>query len=79
VQKYFTDANFNLMDKLTAFAGDRGHTVGELAIAWLLGQPQVCCVISGATTPEQVAENAATAGWALKPEELKEIRGWLES
>jgi len=78
VQKYFTDANFNVMDKLTAFAAERGHTVGELAIAWLLGQPQVCCVISGATTPEQVTANAATAGWALTAEELKEIRGWLE-
>ncbi len=52
--------------------------MGELAVAWLLNQPQVCSVISGATKPEQVSANAAASGWTLTPEELAEIRGWLE-
>ena len=78
VQKYLTDANFDILDKLRAFARARGRTMGELAIAWLLSQPQVCSVISGATRPEQVTANAAASGWALSPDELAEIRGWLE-
>ncbi len=78
VQKYLADANFGILDPLRAFAQARGHTVGELAVAWLLAQPQVCSVISGATRPEQVTANAAAAGWTLTPEELAEVRGILE-
>ena len=78
VQKYLADANFDVLDKLQAFAQAHDHTVGELAVAWLLVQPQVCSVISGATSPEQATANAAAAGWALTPEELAEVRGILE-
>jgi aryl-alcohol dehydrogenase-like predicted oxidoreductase len=79
VQKYLNPQNFDILDKLRAFAEARGRTVGELAVAWLLNQPQVCSVISGATKPEQVSANAAASGWTLTPEELAEIRGCLES
>ena len=77
VQKYLADANFDILDKLRAFAEARDRSMGELAVAWLLAQPQVCSVISGATSPEQVAANAAAAGWTLTPEELAEVRGIL--
>jgi aryl-alcohol dehydrogenase-like predicted oxidoreductase len=78
VQKYLTDANFDILDKLRAFADARGHPMSELAHAWLLNQPQVCSVISGATHPEQVEANAKAAGWALTTDELAEMRSWLE-
>ena len=52
---------------------ERGHTLLELAFAWLLGQPVVSSVIAGATSPEQVAANAATAGWRLTSEEVAEV------
>jgi aryl-alcohol dehydrogenase-like predicted oxidoreductase len=77
VQKYLKESNFDIVDRLRAFAEARGHTVGELAMAWLLHQPQVCSVIAGATSPEQVTANAAS-GWALSLDELAEIRGVLE-
>jgi aryl-alcohol dehydrogenase-like predicted oxidoreductase len=79
VQKYLTEANFDILEKLEAFAAARGHTTGELAVAWLLAEPQVSCVISGATKPEQVEANAKAAEWKLTPEELAEARGILES
>jgi aryl-alcohol dehydrogenase-like predicted oxidoreductase len=79
VQEYLTSANFDLLDKLRAFADARGHSMGELAVAWLLAQPQVCSVISGATNPDQVTANVAAGGWALSPEESSEIRGLLET
>ncbi len=78
VQAYLTDANFNLLDRLRAFAEARGHTLLELAIAWLLGQPQISSVIAGATRPEQVEANAAAAGWTLTADELAEVRKVLE-
>jgi aryl-alcohol dehydrogenase-like predicted oxidoreductase len=73
-----TDDNFARVERLTSFAEERGHTILELAVAWLLAQPGVASVICGATSPAQVAANAAATEWALSPEELREIDGALE-
>jgi aryl-alcohol dehydrogenase-like predicted oxidoreductase len=71
--KVVTDENFAKVDALTAFAGDRGHTIGELAIAWLAAQDGVASVIAGATTPEQVRANAAAGAWTLTADDLAAI------
>lgn len=68
-----TEKNFALVANLEEFASKRGHTMGELAIAWIAAMPGVSSVIVGATKPEQVAENAAAGEWKLTPEELAEI------
>jgi len=68
-----SDANFDKVEAYEAFAVERGHTVGELAIAWLLAQPQVTSVIAGATSPGQVAANAAAADWVLTPAEAAAV------
>jgi aryl-alcohol dehydrogenase-like predicted oxidoreductase len=73
VQKYMTPANYAILQNLAAFAEARQHSLNDLAHAWLLGQPQVSSVISGATRIEHVQANASAAGWALTPEELAEI------
>lgn len=67
------DRNFDRIEALEAWARERGHTLLDLAFAWLLGQPVVSSVIAGATSAEQVAANAATAGWCLTPEEVAEV------
>ena len=68
-----SDKNFDKVEKLEAWAGERGHTVLELAFAWLLGHEVVSSVIAGATSPEQVKTNAATAAWALTPDEVEAV------
>ena len=68
-----SDKNFDKVEKLTAWAEDRGHTILELAFAWLLGHPVVSSVIAGATSPEQIRANAVTADWALTPDEMAEV------
>jgi len=68
-----SDRNFDKVEKLTAWAEERGHSLLELAFAWLLGHPVVSSVIAGATSPEQVKANAATAAWALTGDEVAEI------
>lgn len=73
--KVATDGNFARVEALTAFAADHGHTVAELAIAWLAAQDGVASVIAGATTPDQVRANAAAAAWTLTPEELAAVPG----
>jgi aryl-alcohol dehydrogenase-like predicted oxidoreductase len=79
VQRYMTDKNYDVVDKLSAFASARGKDMHALAFAWLLGQPQMTSVIAGATSPAQVTANAATADWALTADELAEVRKILES
>lgn len=73
VKNRLTDANFDKLDKLRAFADSRGHTLHDLAFAWLLSRKQIPSVIAGATTPEQVTANAATVDWKLSDEELNEL------
>ena len=72
-----TDTNYATLEQLEAWARERGHTLSELAHAWLLAQPKVSSVISGATTLEQVQANATAAGWNLTPEELAEVNALL--
>ena len=68
-----SDRNFDRVEKLEAWATERGHSLLELAFAWLLGHPVVSSVIAGATRPEQVKSNAATAEWRLTPAEVAEV------
>ena len=68
-----SDRNFDRVEALDAWARERGHALLELAFAWLLGQGVVSSVIAGATSPEQVAANAATASWRLTPAEVAEV------
>ena len=68
--------NADTLGKVSAlrkWAEDKGHTVGELALSWLLSRPEVSTIIAGATRPEQVDANAKAADWKLTPDELKEI------
>ncbi len=68
-----SNENFALLDKLQEFARSRGHSIVELATSWLLAQPEVSSVISGATKPEQVSENVTACGWNMTADEAGEI------
>ena len=71
-------ADFDLIEGLAGFAEGRGHTLLELAFAWLLSRPSVSSVIAGATRPEQVRANAAAVQWRLSEEELESVDRILE-
>jgi len=72
-ESIFNDQNYEILEKLTAFAETRGHSVLELAIAWLAGQPGVASVLVGASSLEQLEQNARAADWRLTAEELAEV------
>ena len=71
--RILSDRNFDVVDRLDAWATARDHTILELAFAWLLAQPNLASVIAGATSPEQIQANAAAAEWVLSPDELAEV------
>lgn len=68
-----TSANFEKLEHLGEFASKRGHTLLELAVGWLATQPEISSVISGATTPDQVKQNATAINWHLSPEDMVAI------
>ena len=68
-----TDANFDKLAKLEAFAKERGHSVGELAIAWLLSHPFLGSVIAGAMNVEQLSANVAAMGWKLTTDDIVQL------
>jgi aryl-alcohol dehydrogenase-like predicted oxidoreductase len=72
-ERNFTDENWVIVERLAAFAAERGHTLLELAFSWLACRPAVASVIAGATRPEQVEENVRAVAWALTPQEMQEI------
>ena len=77
-KRSMTDRNFDVVDRLSAFAAEREHQLLDLAFAWLLSQPVITSVIAGATTPEQVASNVkAAADWRFSAAEMDEIKSLL--
>lgn len=68
-----TEENFVYVERLAEFAEARGHTLLDLAIAWLAAQDTVASVIAGAMSSQQVQMNAAAAEWTLTTEDLRAL------
>jgi aryl-alcohol dehydrogenase-like predicted oxidoreductase len=66
-------ANWAVLTKLEAFARERNHLMGELAMAWLLSKPWLSSVIAGAHNPDQVKANVAAGAWRLTAEDIAEV------
>jgi aryl-alcohol dehydrogenase-like predicted oxidoreductase len=71
--RFLNDDNLEIVERLAAFCSERGRTLLELAFAWLLAKPHVATVIAGATSPEQVRQNAAALGWQLAKDDIAAV------
>lgn len=80
--KQFTEpqlsANLELVEGLRPIAERGGHTLPQLAIAWVLRRPEVTAAIVGARKPSQIEETAQAAAWELSEEEQAQIARLLE-
>jgi aryl-alcohol dehydrogenase-like predicted oxidoreductase len=72
-----TTPYYDTVEALTAWAVARHRGMNELAQAWLMAQPQVCSVITGATRLEHVLHNVTAASWALTSVEVDEVNALL--
>jgi aryl-alcohol dehydrogenase-like predicted oxidoreductase len=61
------------VQNLKPIADQAGLTMSQLAIAWVLQNPNVSCAIMGATKPKQVKENVKAAGVKLEADVMKAI------
>jgi aryl-alcohol dehydrogenase-like predicted oxidoreductase len=77
-QEYLTDENFDLVEGVERFAGERGLSMVQVALGWLLAHEAVPAVTAGATSPEQVRANARAGSWEPSPEDLDALKALLE-
>jgi aryl-alcohol dehydrogenase-like predicted oxidoreductase len=69
-RRFLTDENFDLAERVEGFARERGLTMVQVALGWLLTRPAVPSVTPGATRPEQVASNVEAGEWRPSPADL---------
>ena len=76
---YVTEANLEKIGQLAAIAERRGQSLAQMALAWVLRQPQVSSALIGASKISQLEENvAALANLNFTPDELAEIDLWAK-
>ncbi|HYO29290.1 MAG TPA: aldo/keto reductase [Thermomicrobiales bacterium] len=71
---YGTDANFARLDRAAALAAERGLTIPQIALAYVLAQPLDLYALVGSESREEFAANVAASAVHLSPEDLE----WLD-
>jgi aryl-alcohol dehydrogenase-like predicted oxidoreductase len=61
------------VERLKPVAEDAGITMAQLALAWVLREPNVASAIVGASRPEQVEANASASGIELSEDTLRAV------
>lgn len=65
--------NVAVVDELKAFAEGRGHTVAQLALAWVLRHPAVSIALVGARKADEIATALPAADWHLSDDDAATI------
>jgi aryl-alcohol dehydrogenase-like predicted oxidoreductase len=73
ISRYLNDDVLTRVQELQPIADEVGLSMSQLAIAWVLQNPNVSSAITGASRPEQVTENVKAAGVKLEDGLLKRI------
>jgi aryl-alcohol dehydrogenase-like predicted oxidoreductase len=71
--RYFNNRGFAVIDKLDAMAQAHGATVTQIALAWLLAQPEVTSPIIGANSIEQLQEELKATEIELSDDDVREL------
>jgi aryl-alcohol dehydrogenase-like predicted oxidoreductase len=73
IQRFMTDDVLTRVQQLQPVADGVGLSLAQLAVAWVLQNPNVASAIIGASRPEQVKENVKAAGVKLSADAMKRI------
>jgi len=79
ISRWMRDDVLTAVQKLAPIAKEAELTMGQLAIAWVLQNPNVSSAIMGATKPSQVKENVKASGVKLTSDQMKAIDSALGS
>ncbi|MDC8014440.1 aldo/keto reductase [Tahibacter soli] len=64
---------YAVVDALEKVAANRGKTVAQVALNWLLQRPTVANIVIGARDEAQLVQNFGALGWTLAPDEIAEL------
>jgi aryl-alcohol dehydrogenase-like predicted oxidoreductase len=78
ISRWLQDDVLERIQKLKPLADEAGLSMAQLAVAWVLQNPNVSSAIIGASRPEQVTENVKAAGVKLDADLLQKIDELLE-
>ncbi len=73
--RYWQDAQFDAVDSIKEFLKDRGKTITQVALAWVLSKPFITSAIVGASKPEQLDGSLPATDLTLDEEEMKFLDG----
>jgi aryl-alcohol dehydrogenase-like predicted oxidoreductase len=73
MDRFRDDDVLEAVQRLRPIADELGITMAQLALAWVLREPNVASAITGASRPEQVEQNAAASGIELDDETIEAI------
>ncbi len=73
VRRWLSNPTLSLVAALDQFAQTCGHSVTELAIAWLLRKADVSVVLAGVRNVDQLEGCVSALQWALSEDEMLEI------
>jgi aryl-alcohol dehydrogenase-like predicted oxidoreductase len=74
IEAYAEEPNFRRLDRARELAAERGLTIPQVALAYVLGQPDDIYPLVGCASGEEFRQNAAALDVALTPQEL----AWLD-
>ncbi|UOQ87368.1 aldo/keto reductase family protein [Gracilibacillus salinarum] len=78
LSRKLTDDNLERVEALKNVAANENLSLAQLAIAWILRQPNVSSALIGASRPEQIEENVQASGIELSPEALAKVEEILQ-
>jgi aryl-alcohol dehydrogenase-like predicted oxidoreductase len=70
-KRYWHEEHFEAVDQLQRFFFERNRQLTQVAIAWVLAQPEVTSAIVGATSPEQIHQSLRASELTLDGEEME--------
>ncbi|MFE8699206.1 aldo/keto reductase family protein [Cytobacillus sp. FJAT-54145] len=73
------DQNLEKVERLKGIAENENLSLSQLAIAWILRQPNVASALVGASRPQQLEENMKASGVSLSAETLQQIEEVLSA
>ena len=73
VWDYLADEALERVQRLGSIADGLGVTTAQLALAWILREPNVASAIVGSSRPEQLRDNAAASGVDLDDETVRAV------
>ena len=80
MDRYRSDAVLEAVQQLRPIAEGLGITMAQLALAWVLREPNVASAIIGASRPQQVDDNAAASGIAILMSAANAVSGyWMRA